>query len=119
MTSEETVIKYMTDGILLREFLMSPDLDRYSVIAMDEAHERSLNTDVLLGLFKQILARRVDLKLIVTSATMNAERFSEFFGNCPIFCIPGRTFPVNVYYTKSPAEDYLDATIKQIIKIHC
>ena len=79
-TSADTRILYMTDGVLLRETLTSPDLDRYSCIIMDEAHERSLNTDVLMGLMKKILARRRDLKLIVTSATMNAERFAQFYG---------------------------------------
>lgn len=74
VTSPETVIKYMTDGVLLRESIREGDLDHYSVIIMDEAHERSLNTDVLMGLMKKILARRRDLKLIVTSATMNAEK---------------------------------------------
>lgn len=68
----------MTDGVLLRESLAQADLDKYSCIIMDEAHERGLNTDVLMGLFKKVLARRRDLKLIVTSATMNAERFSRF-----------------------------------------
>jgi pre-mRNA-splicing factor ATP-dependent RNA helicase DHX38/PRP16 len=74
VTSPETVIKYMTDGVLLRESIREGDLDHYSAIIMDEAHERSLNTDVLMGLMKKILARRRDLKLIVTSATMNAEK---------------------------------------------
>merc|ERR1712000_391991 len=79
-TSDETVVKYMTDGVLLRESLNEPDLDRYSCVIMDVAHERALNTDVLMGLFKKVLARRRDLKLIVTSATMNAERFARFYG---------------------------------------
>uniref|UniRef100_A0A915NZG7 RNA helicase n=1 Tax=Meloidogyne floridensis TaxID=298350 RepID=A0A915NZG7_9BILA len=93
-TSDKTIIKYMTDGILLRECLGDPDLDSYSAIIMDEAHERSLNTDVLFGLLRDVVARRSDIKLIVTSATMDAEKFSNFFGgHTPIFQIPGRTFP--------------------------
>lgn len=79
-TSEKTVIKYMTDGILLRESLRESDLDHYSAIIMDEAHERSLSTDVLFGLLREVVARRRDLKLIVTSATMNADKFAQFFG---------------------------------------
>jgi pre-mRNA-splicing factor ATP-dependent RNA helicase DHX38/PRP16 len=117
-TSDETVIKYMTDGILLRESLNEPDLDRYSCVIMDEAHERALNTDVLMGLFKKILQRRRDLKLIVTSATMNSKRFSDFFGGAPEFIIPGRTFPVDVMFHRSPVEDYVDQAVQQVLAIH-
>ena len=83
-TGPDCVIKYMTDGILLRESLNDCDLENYSAIVMDEAHERSLSTDVLFGLLKKVTTRRRDLKLIITSATMNAEKFSEFFGGVPI-----------------------------------
>ncbi|EEP76974.1 pre-mRNA splicing factor ATP-dependent RNA helicase prp16 [Uncinocarpus reesii 1704] len=114
----ETAIKYMTDGVLLRESLVQPDLDKYSCIIMDEAHERALNTDVLMGLIKKVLARRRDLKLIVTSATMNAERFSKFYGGAPEFFIPGRTFPVDIQYSRSPCEDYVDSAVKQVLAIH-
>jgi pre-mRNA-splicing factor ATP-dependent RNA helicase DHX38/PRP16 len=117
-TSNETVIKYMTDGVLLRESLNEPDLDRYSCVIMDEAHERALNTDVLMGLFKKVLARRRDLKLIVTSATMNSKRFSDFFGGAPEFFIPGRTFPVDVMFHRSPVEDYVDQAVQQVLAIH-
>lgn len=117
-TSEATEIKYMTDGVLLRESLVEPDLDKYSCIIMDEAHERALNTDILLGILKKILARRRDLKLVITSATMNAERFAQFFGGAPQFTIPGRTFPVDVLFSKSPCEDYVDAAVKQVLNIH-
>ncbi len=117
-TSKETVIKYMTDGVLLRESLNEQDLDRYSVVIMDEAHERALNTDVLMGLFKKVLARRRDLKLIVTSATMNSKKFSEFYGGAPEFFIPGRTFPVDVMFHRSPVEDYVDQAVQQVLAIH-
>lgn len=89
-TSEDTIIKYMTDGILLRESLRDGDLESYSAIIMDEAHERSLSTDVLFGILRDIVARRQDIKLIVTSATMDATKFAAFFGNVPTFTIPGR-----------------------------
>jgi pre-mRNA-splicing factor ATP-dependent RNA helicase DHX38/PRP16 len=117
-TSSKTIIKYMTDGVLLRESLNSPDIDQYSCIIMDEAHERFLNTDVLMGLLKRVMQRRRDMKLIVTSATMNAEQFSLFFGNVPIFTIPGRTFPVDIMFAKTPQEDYVDAAAKQVLNIH-
>jgi pre-mRNA-splicing factor ATP-dependent RNA helicase DHX38/PRP16 len=117
-TSKDTKIKYMTDGVLLRESLVEPDLDKYSCIIMDEAHERALNTDVLMGLIKKVLARRRDLKLIVTSATMNADRFSKFYGGAPEFIIPGRTFPVDIQFSRSPCEDYVDAAVKQVLAIH-
>ncbi|KFY97189.1 hypothetical protein V500_02158, partial [Pseudogymnoascus sp. VKM F-4518 (FW-2643)] len=117
-TSKETIIKYMTDGVLLRESLNEPDLDRYSCVIMDEAHERALNTDVLMGLFKKVLARRRDLKLIVTSATMNSKRFSDFYGGAPEFFIPGRTFPVDVMFHRSPVEDYVDQAVQQVLAIH-
>ncbi|KAL9607828.1 MAG: hypothetical protein Q9167_007291 [Letrouitia subvulpina] len=117
-TSKETSIKYMTDGVLLRESLNEPDLDKYSCIIMDEAHERALNTDVLMGLIKKVLARRRDLKLIVTSATMNSDRFARFYGGAPEFIIPGRTFPVDIQYSRTPCEDYVDSAVKQILAIH-
>jgi pre-mRNA-splicing factor ATP-dependent RNA helicase DHX38/PRP16 len=84
----------------------------------DEAHERALNTDVLMGLIKKVIARRRDLKLIVTSATMNSERFSQFYGGAPQFVIPGRTFPVDIQFHRSPCEDYVDSAVRQILAIH-
>ncbi|KAJ1610909.1 hypothetical protein OJ253_1025 [Cryptosporidium canis] len=137
-TSEETVIKYMTDGILLREFLSEPDLKNYSCILIDEAHERSLHTDILFGLIKDVSRfRNSDItinadegskekdgnvknpfKLIISSATLEANKFSEYFDNAPIIHIPGRRFPVNIYYTKSPEANFIDGTVVTVLQIH-
>ncbi|KAM3911595.1 pre-mRNA-splicing factor ATP-dependent RNA helicase DHX16 isoform 1-T2 [Leptodactylus fuscus] len=117
-TSERTVLKYMTDGMLLREFLTEPDLASYSVIIIDEAHERTLHTDVLFGLIKDIARFRPDLKVLVSSATLNTERFSSFFDDAPIFRIPGRRYPVDIYYTKAPEADYLEACVVSVLQIH-
>ena len=117
-TNSDTRIKYMTDGIMQREILLDPLLNKYSVIMLDEAHERTIATDVLFGLLKKTLKRRPDLKLIVTSATLDADKFSEYFNKCPILSIPGRTFPVEIMYSKEPESDYLDAALVTVMQIH-
>ena len=117
-TSERTVIKYMTDGILLREFMLEPDLSSYSCIIIDEAHERTVHTDVLFGLIKDIARYRTDLKVIISSATLEAEKFSSFFDDAPIFRVPGRRFPVDIYYTKEPEPDYMTAIVSTVFQIH-
>ncbi|KAL9270350.1 putative pre-mRNA-splicing factor ATP-dependent RNA helicase DEAH5 [Drosera capensis] len=117
-TGPDTVIKYMTDGMLFREILIDEDLTQYSVVMLDEAHERTIHTDVLFGLLKKLIKRRSDLRLIVTSATLDAEKFSGYFFDCNIFTIPGRTFPVEIMYTKQPETDYLDAALITVLQIH-
>ncbi len=117
-TSDKTIIKYMTDGMLLREFLGEPDLASYSVLMVDEAHERTLHTDILFGLVKDIARFRPELKLLISSATLDAEKFSEFFDKAPVFQIPGRRYPVDIFYTKAPESDYLDAAIVTVLQIH-
>lgn len=117
-SSEKTVIKYMTDGMLLREFLTDPELSTYSVIMIDEAHERTLHTDILFGLIKDIAKFRPELRLLISSATLNAQKFSEYFDGAPIYYVPGRRFPVDIHYTKNPEANYLHAAITTVFQIH-
>ncbi|ETO31437.1 hypothetical protein RFI_05685 [Reticulomyxa filosa] len=147
-TSPDTIIKYMTDGMLLRECLLDVNLKRYSVIMLDEAHERAINTDVMFALLKQCVMRRnklksdspnnengsekednatdaendepqcKPLKLIITSATLDAEKFSTYFNHCPIFTIPGRLYPVTILYSRQSDPDYLEAALITVLNIH-
>ncbi|OAA58937.1 DEAD-like helicase [Niveomyces insectorum RCEF 264] len=117
-TSDKTVLKYMTDGMLLREFLTEPDLSSYSAIMIDEAHERTVHTDILLALVKDLARERRDLKLLISSATMNAEKFALYFDNAPIFNVPGRRYPVDIFYTPAPEANYLLAAVTTIFQIH-
>ena len=97
-TSPETQIKIMTDGILLQEMKLDPWLSKYNCLVVDEAHERSLNIDFILGLLKRVLEARREFKVIVSSATINARVFSEYFGECPVVKIDAQTYPVTLIY---------------------
>ncbi|RIA90734.1 P-loop containing nucleoside triphosphate hydrolase protein [Glomus cerebriforme] len=117
-TSDKTIIKYMTDGMLLREFLTEPLLDGYNCLIIDEAHERTLHTDVLFGLVKDIARSRPDLKLLISSATLDAQKFADYFDGAPIFSIPGKPYPVQICYTKSPEANYIGAAVTTVMQLH-
>ena len=111
-TSRDACVKLMTDGILLAETQTDRYLTAYDTIIIDEAHERSLNIDFLLGYLKQLLPRRPDLKVIITSATIDAERFSQHFNGAPVLEVSGRTYPVEILYRPLTSKDEDDAEVE-------
>ncbi|GAA5995883.1 uncharacterized protein JCM10292_004806 [Rhodotorula paludigena] len=117
-TSSNTFLKYMTDGMLLREAMNDHMLSRYSTVILDEAHERTLATDILMGLLKDVARRRPDLKIVVMSATLDAAKFQNYFFGAPLLKVPGRTFAVEIFYTPEPEPDYLEAAIRTVLMIH-
>lgn len=108
MTGPKTLIKYATDGLLLMECLRDPEFSAYDCVILDEAHERTLHTDILLGLLKKVLKKRPDLKIIITSATLNIRKFANYFGNCPVITIPGKLHPVDIKYLPVPTRGALE-----------
>ncbi|KAF2988118.1 hypothetical protein EK904_007075, partial [Melospiza melodia maxima] len=125
---QATRIKFLTDGMLVREMMADPLLTRYSVLMLDEAHERTLYTDIAIGLLKKVQKKRGDLRLIVASATLDAEKFRDFFNQndtgdpskdtSVILTVEGRTFPVDIFYLQSPVPDYIKSTVETTMKIH-
>jgi pre-mRNA-splicing factor ATP-dependent RNA helicase DHX15/PRP43 len=117
-TTPKTLLKYMTDGQLLRESMHDHEMSRYSCIILDEAHERTLATDILMALLKQISERRKDLKIIIMSATLDAQKFQKYFNNAPLLAVPGRTHPVEIFYTPEAERDYVEAAVRTVLQIH-
>jgi HrpA-like RNA helicase len=116
-SSKKTRLKYLTDGMLLREAMNDPNLSNYACIILDEAHERTVSTDVLMGLIKEVIQRRKDLKIVIMSATLDAGKFQAYFEGAAQMHVPGRLFPVQIYYTPEPERDYIEAATRTVVQV--
>lgn len=116
--TNQTRLKYMTDGLLLHEFISDRDVNDYGIIIIDEAHERNINSDIILGLLKQLTERRKDVRIVVMSATLEADKFTTFFDKAPHLEVPGRLYPVEIIYTSDPVSNYVESAINTALKIH-
>lgn len=117
-TSSKTILKYLTDGMLLREAMNDSRLSQYGVVILDEVHERTLSTDILMGVLKQLICKRKDIKIVVMSATLDAGKFQTYFDNSPLLSVPGRTHPVEILWADTPTKDVLEASIETVFQIH-
>eukprot|EP00798_Chlamydomonas_sp_ICE-L_P016225 gene16226-22390_t len=118
-SSAQTRIKYLTDGMLLREALIDPKLEKYKVVIVDEAHERTVQTDVLLGLLKNVQQLRgIDFRLIVMSATLDTEKYMAYFPGAQAAYVQGRTYPVDILFTATAEDNYLDAALTAALQVH-
>lgn len=126
--NDETMIKFVTEGLLIREMIVDPLLSKYSVIMVDEVHERNLHCDILLGLLRCLMKKRTDLKLIICSATLNIGQIKKFYTysqdastrqkNADVLMVHGRRYPIRIYHRDIPVPDYVEATVNTVIDIH-